>query len=126
MLEALTKVFLMDMEAALSVYSATEESGRAMSMTLSMSDMVDREVEATATVLLSARYPLTAMADMIRTSTPQSAKVDAAATAGVLTNASVTLYVTPVVGVVSSGKHVNHNGINTLSFWSVYLPGTGA
>jgi hypothetical protein len=51
---------------------------------------------------------------------------NAAATAGVLTNASVTLYVTPVVGVVSSGKHVNHNGINTLSFWSVYLPGTGA
>ena len=42
---------------------------------------------------------------------------------GTLTNASVTQFVTPVVGVVSSGKHVNHNGVSTLSFWSVWLPG---
>jgi len=46
-----------------------------------------------------------------------------AATGGVLTNASVTQFVTPVVGVVSSGKHTNHNGVSTLSFWSVWLPG---
>jgi hypothetical protein len=44
-------------------------------------------------------------------------------TAGVLTNNSVTQFVTPVVGVVSSGKHTNHNGVSTLSFWSVWLPG---
>lgn len=43
--------------------------------------------------------------------------------AGTLTNASVVQFVNPVVGVVSSGKHMNHNGVNTLSFWSVYLPG---
>jgi hypothetical protein len=43
--------------------------------------------------------------------------------AGVLTNASVRQFVTPVCGVVSSGKHTNHNGVETLSFWSVWLPG---
>lgn len=41
---------------------------------------------------------------------------------GVLTNASVTQYVTAVCGVVSSGKATNHNGVSTLSFWPVYLP----
>lgn len=43
--------------------------------------------------------------------------------AGTLTNSGVVQFVNPVVGVVSSGKHMNHNGVNTLSFWSVYLPG---
>lgn len=42
---------------------------------------------------------------------------------GLLTNDSVTQYVTPVCGVVSSGVAANHNGISALSFWSVYLPG---
>ena len=46
-----------------------------------------------------------------------------AAVEGVLTNASVTQFVTPVCGVVSSGAAKNHNGVNTLSFWSVWLPG---
>jgi len=55
---------------------------------------------------------------------PTGTSSGSAATAGVLTNAAVTVYVTPVVGVVSSGKHVNHNGVDTLSFWSAYLPGT--
>lgn len=46
---------------------------------------------------------------------------------GVLTNASVVQYVNPVVGVVSSGKAKNHNGVQSLSFWCVYLPaGTAA
>lgn len=53
-----------------------------------------------------------------------------AATGGVLTNAGsaasgkVKQYTDPVVGVVSSGAGKNHNGMNTLSFWSVWLPGT--
>ena len=51
-----------------------------------------------------------------RTATPAS-------TDGRLTNASVTQFTTPVVGVVSSGAATNHNGISALSFWSVYLPG---
>jgi hypothetical protein len=54
---------------------------------------------------------------------PTGALLANAATGGVLTNASVTQFVTPVVGVVSSGKHTNHNGVSTLSFWSVWLPG---
>lgn len=54
---------------------------------------------------------------------PVGAASGDAATGGVLTNNGVTQFVTPVVGVVSSGKHKNHNGIDTLSFWSVYLPG---
>ena len=45
---------------------------------------------------------------------------------GVLTNDSVTQYVTPVVGVVSSGKAQNHNGIQSLSFWTVWLPGAAS
>jgi hypothetical protein len=45
------------------------------------------------------------------------------AVGGVLTNASVTQYVNPVVGVVSSGATKNHNGIQALSFWCVWLPG---
>jgi hypothetical protein len=54
---------------------------------------------------------------------PTGAASGDAATGGVLTNASVVQFVNPVVGVVSSGKHKNHNGVDTLSFWSVYLPG---
>jgi len=52
-----------------------------------------------------------------------------AAVGGVVTNAGsgndgkVKQYVDPVVGVVSSGASKNHNGINSLSFWSVWLPG---
>ena len=46
-----------------------------------------------------------------------------AAVGGVLTNSGVTQYVNPVVGVVSSGKAKNHNGIQSLSFWCVWLPG---
>jgi hypothetical protein len=46
-----------------------------------------------------------------------------AATDGRLTNYNVTQYTTPVVGVVSSGAGKNHNGIQALSFWCVYLPG---
>lgn len=46
---------------------------------------------------------------------------------GVLTKTSVVPYVTAVCGVVSSGAARNHNGVSTLSFWSVYLPaGTAA
>lgn len=33
-------------------------------------------------------------------------------------------FVDPVCGVVSSGAHANHNGVRTLSFHSVWLPGT--
>jgi len=44
-----------------------------------------------------------------------------AATAGVLAKASGA-YADPVCGVVSSGAAKNHNGVNTLSFWCVYLP----
>lgn len=51
-----------------------------------------------------------------RTATPAS-------TDGRLTNASVTQFETPVVGVVSSGAGKNHNGIQALSFWCVWLPG---
>jgi hypothetical protein len=46
-----------------------------------------------------------------------------ATTGGRITNASVTQFVTPVVGVVSSGKAKNHNGVYALSFWTVWLPG---
>lgn len=46
-----------------------------------------------------------------------------ATTGGRITNASVTQYVTPVVGVVSSGKAKNHNGVYALSFWTAWLPG---
>lgn len=49
-----------------------------------------------------------------------------ATTGGRITNASVTQYVTPVVGVVSSGKAQNHNGIQALSFWTVWLPGAAS
>jgi hypothetical protein len=50
-------------------------------------------------------------------------------TNGVLTNNGVVQYDDPVVGVVSSGSASadpakNHNGIASLSFWSVYLPGS--
>lgn len=33
-----------------------------------------------------------------------------------------TQYTDPICGVVSSGVSKNHNGVMTLSFWSVYLP----
>ena len=46
-----------------------------------------------------------------------------ATTGGVITNDSVVQFVNPVVGVVSSGKAKNHNGIQALSFWCVWLPG---
>lgn len=46
-----------------------------------------------------------------------------ASTDGRLTNYSVTQFVNPVVGVVSSGAATNHNGISALSFWCVWLPG---
>jgi hypothetical protein len=45
------------------------------------------------------------------------------ATDGLVTNYSVTQFSTPVVGVVSSGAGKNHNGIQALSFWCVWLPG---
>lgn len=58
---------------------------------------------------------------------PTGALLANAATGGVLTNNGVVQYVNPVVGVVSSGKHTNHNGVPTVSFWSVWLPaGTAA
>jgi len=47
-----------------------------------------------------------------------------AVTDGVLTNENVEQYDTPVVGVVSSGVATNHNGVDALSFWSVWLPGS--
>lgn len=50
-----------------------------------------------------------------------------AAVEGVLTKSSAVQYVDPVCGVVSSGAAKNHNGVDTLSFWCVYLPaGTAA
>lgn len=45
---------------------------------------------------------------------------------GVITNESVEQFVTPVVGVVSSGKAKNHNGVYALSFWTAWLPGEAA
>jgi hypothetical protein len=45
------------------------------------------------------------------------------AVGGVLTNNGVVQYVNPVVGVVSGGKAKNHNGVQSLSFWCVWLPG---
>lgn len=52
------------------------------------------------------------------------------AVGGVLTNAvgqnAVRQFVNPVVGVVSSGSARNHNGINAISFWCVWLPGAAA
>ena len=61
---------------------------------------------------------------------------------GKVTNDNVTLYTTPVVGVCSVHENaqnnqepfvtaqpprgVSANGIETLTFWSVYLPGTGS
>lgn len=49
-----------------------------------------------------------------------------ATTGGRITNVSVTQFVTPVVGVVSSGKTKNHNGAFALSFWTCWLPGAAA
>lgn len=50
-----------------------------------------------------------------------------AAVEGVLTKTGAVPYVDAVCGVVSSGASKNHNGVSTLSFWSVYLPaGTNA
>lgn len=49
-----------------------------------------------------------------------------AAVGGVLTNDGVEQFVNPVVGVVSSGAAKNHNGINAISFWCVWLPGAAA
>lgn len=49
------------------------------------------------------------------------------ATGGVLTNERsagqpVRQYTEAVCGVVSSGAHKNHNGVDTLSYWTVWLP----
>jgi hypothetical protein len=58
---------------------------------------------------------------------PTGTQVVDALTAGVLTNQNAVQYVNAVCGVVSSGATKNHNGVDTLSFWSVYLPaGTAA
>lgn len=70
--------------------------------------------------------------DSARTYTPgdlltAAQSLNNVAVGGVLTNNSVVQYVNPVVGVVSSGKAKNHNGVQSLSFWCVYLPaGTAA
>ncbi len=52
------------------------------------------------------------------------------ATGGLLTNevsnAAVEQYVDPVCGIVSTGKHQNHNRVWTLSFWTCWLPGAAA
>jgi hypothetical protein len=55
--------------------------------------------------------------------TKATAGASYAATDGRLTNNAVTQFTTPVVGVVSSGAGKNHNGIQALSFWCVWLPG---
>ena len=57
--------------------------------------------------------------------TKVTAGATVAATDGQLTNAGVAAYSTPVVGVVSSGVADNHNGVQSLSFWSVWLPVDG-
>jgi hypothetical protein len=60
--------------------------------------------------------------------------------AGVLTNAAITPYTTPIVGVCSWHNNedqqqspkatgpvgTNAHGVTTLSFWPVYLPGPNA
>jgi hypothetical protein len=56
-------------------------------------------------------------------SATRSHATNPASTDGRLTNYNVTQFTTPVVGVVSSGAGKNHNGIQALSFWCVYLPG---
>jgi|APCry1669188879_1035177.scaffolds.fasta_scaffold00373_4 hypothetical protein len=56
-------------------------------------------------------------------SATRSNATNPASTDGRLTNYSITQFTTPVVGVVSSGAGKNHNGIQALSFWCVYLPG---
>lgn len=66
--------------------------------------------------------------DSARTYTPgdlltATASNTDAVTGGRITNESVVQFVNPVVGVVSSGKAKNHNGIQALSFWCVWLPG---
>lgn len=61
--------------------------------------------------------------DLLSVTTKTGAGSTLAATDGLLTNYSVTQYAQPVVGVVSSGAGKNHNGIQALSFWCVYLPG---
>lgn len=48
------------------------------------------------------------------------------ATGGLLTNASVTQFVTPVCGVVSRGVYTNAYGVDVLAFWPVWLPGAAA
>lgn len=50
-------------------------------------------------------------------------------TSGVLTNQGsgsndlVQQFVDPVVGIVSTGEHKNHNQVQTLAFWTAWLPG---
>ena len=61
--------------------------------------------------------------DLLSVTTKTGANNTVAVTDGRLTNYNVTQYTTPVVGVVSSGAGKNHNGIQALSFWCVWLPG---
>jgi hypothetical protein len=74
------------------------------------------EISSTEFVETESTYAPGQLLTATRTSSP-------AATDGRLTNESVTQFVTPVVGVVSSGVATNHNGISALSFWCVWLPG---
>lgn len=69
--------------------------------------------------------------DLLKSITGNSANAEAlsggrptASSSGVLTNASVTLYTTAVVGVVSRGLFTNYNKVQMLAFWPLYLPGT--
>lgn len=60
----------------------------------------------------------------------QGTDEDDEATAGVLTNQRiggggvVRQFVDPVVGVVSTGEHLNHHRVSTLAFWTAWLPGS--
>lgn len=54
------------------------------------------------------------------TATKVTGGASVAATDGQLTPGTV--YHHPIVGVVSSGVSPNHNGVSSLSFWSVWLP----
>ena len=60
---------------------------------------------------------------------PQGYLAAASATAGVLTNrrpggaGAVRQFTDPVCGIVSTGEHTNHHGVQTLAFWCAWLPG---
>ncbi|WP_425404490.1 methyl-accepting chemotaxis protein [Hwanghaeella sp.] len=77
LLAAMTKFIYMDMNTALSVYSAEEEKGRANRQTRGLSEAVDREVGATTSVLLSQASHLGDFADsMSETATALSGASD--------------------------------------------------